>query len=66
MARVNYDRSIHVLVKDEQLDPVQARLRLEGRNLSWLVRHAMELYLHNKLPLPGAGNHEKPPRPLRP
>lgn len=45
----------HYRAGDELYFPAKARAEREGRSLSWVIRHALRLYLDGKLPLDSEG-----------
>ena len=53
----------HFRAEDELYLPASAKAKREGRSLSWVIRHALALYLRNDLPLPGdsTGDDRNPP-----
>ena len=54
----------HFRAPDELYLPAAAKAEREGRTVSWVLRHALALYLAGKLPLPqesGPGENESPP-----
>ena len=54
----------HFRADDELYEPAVSKAQREGRSLSWVIRHALRLYLRDELPLPGpgeSGDSESPP-----
>lgn len=51
----------HFRIPDDLYRQAAAKTRREGRNLSWIIRTALQLYLAGKLPLDG--DNEKDPSP---
>ncbi len=53
----------HFRAEDELYLPSSAKAKREGRSLSFVLRHALRLYLRNELPLPGdsTGDDKNPP-----
>lgn len=43
----------HFRAEDDLYLPAAAKAEREGRTVSWVIRHALTLYLRNELPLPG-------------
>lgn len=41
----------HFRADDALYGPARAKAKREGRSLSWIIRHALRLYLANRLPL---------------
>ena len=50
----------HFRAGDELYGPALARAEREGRSLSWVIRHALALYVAGKLPMPGKGENPSP------
>ena len=53
----------HFRAEDELYGPAKAKAEDEGRSLSWVIRHALRMYLEDRLPLPGkpeSGDSESP------
>jgi hypothetical protein len=47
-------------IEDTLYDPAQTQAEREGRTLTWVVRWALQLYIHGELPMPGDGESPLP------
>lgn len=47
----------HFRADDALYNPAKSKAANEGRSLSWVLRHALRLYLAGELPMPG---HQDP------
>jgi hypothetical protein len=55
----------HFRIPDDEYEPAQDRAEHEGRKLTWIVRHALRLYVAGELPMPSwqSADDESPPAP---